>query len=189
MNRFTFILVRRKWIAGVLASLVAMVLCWAMWGNWPDPERQPVPWSPDLIVILGGGDRARVREGLLLARQYDRAPVIVTGDGSTIIREMQALGFPPERLIHEASATSTLENAQYCKNLIATRQHATVLLITNWFHAPRALAVFKQTLPECAWAVSFESKPAPPTKWDLASQRRERFAAIYYLLRHGIWSW
>lgn len=34
----------------------ALLLAWIFVAPWPDPEHRPIPWVPDAIVVLGGGE-------------------------------------------------------------------------------------------------------------------------------------
>ena len=54
---------------------------WILFGSWPSPQREEIPWEPDAIVVLWGGDQSRAREAIRLAANYPEAPVLVSGDG------------------------------------------------------------------------------------------------------------
>jgi uncharacterized SAM-binding protein YcdF (DUF218 family) len=128
-------------------------------------------------VILGGGDDDRIRQGKLLADRYPDVPLIVTGDGGSIVQGLLDAGLQPARITHELAAESTYDNATLTDPLLERLHARRVLLVTNWFHVPRALAVFRHVQPGREFAGSFEQKPEPLTRWDRGAQRRERVAA------------
>lgn len=179
---------RRRIVAA--SGVVCVFVIWCVFfSSWPDPGQAVIPWKPDAILIVGGGDAARVRQGMLLAARYPNASVIVTGDGQSIVRGLLEAGLSESRMIHEQDAESTKENATLTKPILDRLGAEHVVLVSNWFHVPRVLAVFRKFQPAREFAASFEQKPVPLTSWDRGSQRRERFAAVLYLLRYGVWSW
>jgi uncharacterized SAM-binding protein YcdF (DUF218 family) len=63
-----------------------------------------------------------------------------------------------------------------------------VVLVTNDFHAPRSRAVFRKVYPDRRIVVACEPSAPPYNHWQQAFRRRERMAALYYVLRYGVWS-
>lgn len=179
---------RKKTLASglVLLGLGAVAGGWMLWSDWPDPPRRPVPWEPDAIVVLGGGDLARARRAARLAAAFPEAPVLVTGDGGQLEDGLRALGVTEDRFVIEGEATSTWENADLSAPLLEELGAKRVVLVTNWFHVPRSEAVFRKRLPKIEFESAFERAPSPMTRWDRGCQRRERIAAIWYWLRYGV---
>jgi uncharacterized SAM-binding protein YcdF (DUF218 family) len=165
-----------------LVVILAGVGVWIASGDWPNPELKPLPWEPEAIVVLGGGNEDRTTEAWRLAQEYPAAPVIVTGDGGRIVRALQERGLPRERLRHETTAKSTMENAERVRPLLEKEGVTRAVLVTNWFHGPRALLSFRRRNPGMEFAVSFHPRREPLTPWDRACQRRERLAWPVYLL-------
>ena len=163
------------------------LIAWVMFGTWPDPAPMRLFHDADAIVILGGGDAARWRQGLVLAAAYPEAPLIVTGDQGVILAELLAHGIPAQRIRHETAATSTVENARLTRPVLDQLGARRVILVTNWFHAPRSLSLFRKYQPDREFVVSFEAKPASLSPWEKAWLRHERLAAIHHLLVHGVW--
>ena len=182
---------RSTWLpTALILSLVTVIsfLGWLLAGEWPDPKTGELFHSPDAIVVLGGGDEARIRQAANLAASYPELPLIVTGDGGSIVSGLLEQGIPRGRIIHEQAAKTTVENAIFTEPLLAQLHARRVILVTNWFHAPRSLKTFEKYQPLRDFVVSFEPKPEPLTKWNRDTQLRERLAMIYNLFRHGIWS-
>lgn len=189
LDRFSAMWQRNKRILSLAATGLCIILAlvsWIQWGNWPDPEREAISWTPEAIVVLGGGNEARSREAMRWHRRFPEVPVIVTGDGGTIRGELLDAGLPGALLYHENAATSTEENARFTGPLLSEIGANHVVLVSNWFHIPRSLAAFRQRQPQRTFAAAFEPKPNPLTKWDRASQWRERVASLWYFLRYGI---
>ncbi len=161
---------------------------WILFGSWPSPKRSTIPWTPDAIVVLGGGDQVRVRETTRLAAQFPDAPVIVTGDGGEIERGLRENQLTEPRLLIEPDAESTWENAKLSAPFFSDRSFDQVVLVTNWFHVPRAEAVFRKQYPGVEFVTAWEPAPEPLTPWDRNSHRRERLAAVWYLMRYRVWS-
>lgn len=110
-------------LTGALVLLVlvlfALVGSWVRWGSWPDPEPEPLPWAPDAVVVLGGGNKGRSRQAARLARQFPEVPLMVTGDGGLLYRALLEEEIDPARITHETQASSTLENARFTRSWLA----------------------------------------------------------------------
>jgi uncharacterized SAM-binding protein YcdF (DUF218 family) len=179
-------LIIRLLIVGI--SVFMALGWWIGWGSWPNDDPKVIPWTPDAIVVLGGGNEERPREALRLHNDYPEIPILITGDGGTIHQALLDAKLPSEALIHETAATSTVENAEFTAPLLSDLGVERVVLVTNGFHAPRALAVFRRYQPHREFAASFEPPPERETPWYTYCRRRERMAALLYVFTHGIWS-
>ena len=170
-----------------LAACLLALVSWVLWGGWPEPVYGEAPWQPDAILVLGGGNGARPHHALRLAAEYPQAAVVVTGDSGLIVSALLAGGLAGERIAHEKKATSTDENARFTRGILARGGHQHVLLVTNWFHVPRAMALFARHQPERRFHPVHDPKPARLDAWHRYASRRERLAALHHLVRHGIW--
>jgi uncharacterized SAM-binding protein YcdF (DUF218 family) len=171
-------------LVGCLGALA--IGAWVLWGGWPAAVAEPLPWRPEAIVVLGGGEDARWTEALRLHHEFPEVPVIVTGDDGVIFAWLLKMKVPADRLIHEELATSTLQNATHTAPLLDAVSAKNVVLVTEWFHAPRARAVFAKIQPDRQFAISFQPRPATFSPHDIFTQRRERAAALIYLLLHRV---
>ena len=180
---------KRRYVLPLLGTtlvVVASLASWIQWSSWPDPKQESLFANPDAIVILGGGDFKRWQHGFELTKAEPQLPLIVTGDGNYIVEYLAGQEIPPERILHEERATSTVENAKFTAPMLDRIKAQRVILVTNWFHAQRALKVFQKYQPGREFTVSFAPKPEPLSKWDRYAQRRERMAVIHNLLVHGV---
>lgn len=172
----------------VIASLIliASASVWFACGSFPSPRKLALSFEPDAIVVLGGGDGARGREAHRLHLAHPKAALIVTGDGNEIFDSLVNKGVPPEGILHETKATSTWENAILTQPLLDRLHASRIVIVTDWFHVPRALAVFRKAQPDKTFLASFEPKPGNPSACEISHARRERIATLFYTLRYGI---
>ena len=174
--------------AFILCLLGTSLFWWIGWGSWPNSEPKPLPWQPDVILVLGGGNEERPREAMRLSREYPNVPIVVTGDNGLMLAPLLKAGISKSKIHHEQAATSTVENAQFTGPMLEKLDAHRVVLVTNWFHASRSLAVFQRYQPQREFAVAFEPKPEKMNNWHRYATRRERIAALVYLVRDRIWS-
>jgi uncharacterized SAM-binding protein YcdF (DUF218 family) len=177
-----------RWSLNVFIALGVLLGSWILWGDWPNPKAGPIPWTPEAIVVLGGGDSGRLKRAAELAARYPRAKVIVTGERQDVLPVLAGSGLGPDRLQIEESATSTFENARFTKPLLEAAGVRRAVLVTDWYHAPRTFASFRKVQPGVHWWVDFIPAEKPLAPEARAIQRRERAAAVYYIFRHGIWA-
>ncbi len=121
----------------------------------------------DVLVLLGGmvtpsgatpeqvswGDNIdRLTISFELLRSGRARNVIVTGgvfregmptEAEYLARQLEAWGIEKERIIVEAKALNTRENATYSKTIIDARGFQSVLLVTSAFHMTRSIASFQ----------------------------------------------
>ena len=131
------------------------------------------PPEPKGIIILGGAENRlvgsarkaptlneageRLLEGAILAHRFPDAKVAFSGGDAGILYKSDSeadgaaailtkLGVTPDRLILEANARDTYENAVYLKKEL-TEDGDSVgrwLLITSAYHIPRSMGAFRQ---------------------------------------------
>ncbi|MCZ8382285.1 YdcF family protein [Mycobacterium sp. CPCC 205372] len=126
----------------------------------PVAQAQPAAATKDFrkpaIVILGYGLnpdgsmrtilRRRVLTGLTVAQFFPQSPVIVTGgnprNGVTEAAQMRqmltTLGLPPNRIIVEDRANSTVQNARFSVPLAKNAGATGIILVTSSTHQDRA---------------------------------------------------
>jgi uncharacterized SAM-binding protein YcdF (DUF218 family) len=84
--------------------------------------------------------------GLAVAQFFPQSAIIVTGgnpqNGKTEAEQMrnmlQLLGFPPDRIIVEDKASSTVQNAQFSVPLAKQAGTSGIILVTSTTHQGRA---------------------------------------------------
>jgi uncharacterized SAM-binding protein YcdF (DUF218 family) len=174
---------------GTLCILFVSVIlaAWIYLAPWPSPETEAIIRAPDVIVVLGGGDLARVREAIRLASDFSNVPILVTGDGGYLESHIRGEGVPDSRILLEKEASSTWENASFSGPFFQKMNAHRIAVITNWYHVVRARAVFEKQFPELDFVFVFEPRVHPENSWERPAVRREKFAAVFYAIRYGVW--
>lgn len=181
---------KRKLSLALITCLIAAALLalWVLYAPCPEPVSRPLSWRPEVVLVLGGGDEARAREAIRLAEAFPEVPVLVSGDGGHMEILLRASKVTKNRLLIEPDATSTWENAVLSEPFLEQLHATRAVIVTNWFHAPRAEAVFATAIPWLEFEMSFEPAPQPLPPWDIGCHRREKLAALWYAVRYGVWS-
>ncbi len=137
--------------------------------EWRNPPLRDRPADAGAIVVLGGGldpaDAVRPKTELgshtlfrclraaELYRQGTPCPVICCGGtiAGTTVSESGAMadflatqGVATADLVTEDGSSSTYENAIGAARILGERRISKVLLVTDGFHLPRALACFRR---------------------------------------------
>lgn len=145
----------------------------------------PTLGSVDGIVVLGGA-KERMVEGLTLANRHRQAVLVFTGGAGSLQSVLTTVppealeaerffrdhGMDMDRVILEGASRNTAENARYTLMLAKPEADETWVLVTSAFHMTRALRSFRAIdWPGelVAWPVDQRSGPPRPG-WDLADQ-------------------
>lgn len=136
--------------------------------EWQTPRSGPPPYNAQAIVVLSGGliaadppeppavaNQATYVRCLHAAWLYQHGaplPVVVTGgdtsQGLNLAEAMAALlrrnGVPAADIWKERGAESTYENARFVARLLAPRGIRRILLVTEAYHMPRSVRVFRR---------------------------------------------
>ncbi|MEM6620224.1 MAG: YdcF family protein [Pseudomonadota bacterium] len=153
-----------------------------------------------MIVVLGGGmdpdgrlhrsSTTRVDAGVALWRagvadrlHFSGGARDLVSAGERMAARARAAGVPVNAITTERQSQSTLQNALFSR---PTLRDASIILVTEKFHLPRAWASFQAMgLRPVAWAA------APPARATLASRTRvtlrESLAVWFNLGRWGLW--
>lgn len=168
---------------------------------------QPDVSNPAGIIILGGGEDARVMSvtglpevndaadrffaGLALARVHPEARLIFTGGSGSLLGQsysgadvaqklFENAGVPSERILLEANSRNTAENAALTFDLLDNPLEGPWLLVTSAFHMPRAVGSFCQAGWQnvVPFPVDFRGIGSGELRWDLAERLRTFNIAI-----------
>jgi len=151
----------------------------------------------DAIVVLGTRVLAGGRPSPALARRIDHAIrlyhqgfaehlLLSGGLGAEPPAEaevMRALavdaGVPAARIVLETGSTSTFENALMSAALLHERRWSRVLVVSDGYHLPRALLVFRRL------GLDARGDPVPEGRGDKAARLRTAMR----LREAGAWPW
>lgn len=109
--------------------------------------------NPDEGIVVLTGDRNRIRPALELLVQRGSQFLVISGigKGATLTdlinaQTASAIDLKPiwEKIILEAQATSTIENAIECSKILRTKKVTRVILVTSDYHMSRSLALFQR---------------------------------------------
>ena len=155
IRRLFFRLVKVFLLVSALLALVAVTA-------WFYPEKflcvDSGPVSADVIVVLGGGVHERPLRAAELFRQHAAPRILVSGAGDDWINRDLLLkqGVPRGVIQMEDDSTTTRENAMFTIKLLRAQHVRSVILVTTWYHARRALKTFEHFAPE----IKFYSRPS-----------------------------
>lgn len=155
-------------MVGTLLPMSSFLL-WPLEERFSPPSE--LPKSITGIIVLGGPEKAGVTatrgqpslseggERLItfvgLARRYPEAQLIFAGGSGSLTSQeyksndtarmlFELLGLNTERVLYDAKARNTYENAVNSFELIGRKPEGNWILITSAFHMPRAVGIFRK---------------------------------------------
>jgi uncharacterized SAM-binding protein YcdF (DUF218 family) len=153
--------------------------------RWPPLPAAGPP--PEGILVFGGGldgtgpgaplsasSRERLLTALAAARRWPEATLVFSGGpgrpgrpgvGQRMAEEAAALGLPPGRLVVEAQARTTRDNARFGAAEARDRGWSRVALVTSAVHLARSRASLAR---EGFLAVPAAASLGDPGRWDAA---------------------
>jgi len=151
------------------------------------------PAAADVIVVLGGGaHEQRAERAAELFRQRAAPRILISGAGDDEINRLILLqnGVPAGAIEVEGDSTTTRENAEFTLKRLRAEKVRSVILVTSWYHARRALKTFEHYAP----GLKFYSRPSygafDRADWPRhGSGRRMRLEFLKlpgYWLRYGV---
>ncbi|MGC8476916.1 MAG: YdcF family protein [Acetobacteraceae bacterium] len=139
-------------IRRIVVALAALWLAGFAWFLFliasPAPDR---PRAQGIVVLTGGA--RRVRMGLRLLRDGDARRLLVSGIGGGAGLEAlgRRAGFDPmplaPRITLGRGAASTFGNAREAAAWVRIEQLRSVIVVTAFYHMPRALLEFHRAMP------------------------------------------
>jgi len=106
------------------------------------------PELADVIIVLGGG-KERIGEGVRFYRQGYAPKIILSGDASHWM-ENQALssGVPATDIIPERKSRTTFENAIYSVQIMEDQDFRSAIVVTSAYHTRRSRIIFSRFLKD-----------------------------------------
>ncbi len=129
-------------------------------------DKAAVPQKNDVVLVFSN-DPVRVPTGIRLAAKSKAAYLMVTDKGLTDFRtEIQQYGRPGgAKIILEGQAETTDQNARFTSEIIKKLPVQNVVLVTSWFHMPRALFLTRLYLLSTSIKVYPFPADDPPKGW------------------------
>ena len=176
----------------LMSALLALVAVAA----WFYPEKflcvDSGPVSADVLVVLGGGAHERPVRAAELFQQHAAPRILLTGAGDDVINLSILLkdGVPRGSIERESDSLTTRENAIFSIKRLRAQHVRSVILVTTWYHARRALKTFEHFAPE----IKFYSRPSYyafdradwPKPGNFKRMRLEFLKLPGYWLRYGV---
>jgi uncharacterized SAM-binding protein YcdF (DUF218 family) len=150
------------------------------------------PVRGDVLVVLGGGLHERPVRAAQLFQQGVAPRVIISGAGDDGINRQLLLqnGVPARDIEVENKSMTTRENALFTIERLQTEKVRTVVLVTSWYHARRALKTFEHYAPDIQFYVRpsyFAFDREDWAKHGNARRMRMEFLKLPgYWIRHGV---
>ncbi len=114
-------------------------------------EIPPPPHVDAIVVLTGGPDRVEVALRLLASGEADRLLVSGAGEKTDFADLARFAGIDPAPLEQQVtlghSAHSTRGNALETASWARDQRVSTLLVVTSWFHLPRALVELRRVMP------------------------------------------
>ncbi|MCW8444405.1 YdcF family protein [Fluoribacter gormanii] len=159
----------------------------------------------DVILVLGAKAYrhnsynlclvARVKHAVDLYRANFAPKLLFSGgtdteDGANEARTMKkialSLGVPKEDILLESASTSTYENLLFSKKLLQEKQLQSIILVTEPFHAPRAILVAQKLGLEVFSSPAVQSACWTKNKYLSRYFLKEPLAIIFYKMRNRL---
>jgi len=141
----------KVWFVLMGVGVVAAALSGPLLIAWDRPE--PV----DVIVVIGGDHKPERVWWAVDLYKRGFAPVIIISGGTTVFegdewlteaemmrRYARIWGVPDEAIILEETSSSTVENAQFCREICARRGYRSILLVASPYQSRRARRTFRE---------------------------------------------
>ncbi len=168
---------RQGFAAGLLRRtavvLFVLVLAWGagfvcFLARILTPTAEPVP-AEGIVVLTGGSGRLEEAFRLLLGGAAPRLLVSGVAPGTGLEDLARLSGVPEARLdgrvVLGHSAATTAGNAREAASWAHELDLTSLILVTSFYHMPRALRDFRRTLPGVRLEPVSVPPPNPPPEW------------------------
>jgi uncharacterized SAM-binding protein YcdF (DUF218 family) len=168
----------------IILALAMEVVFWAMGGLLIVAD--PIQPSDAIVALSGGEDRIN-EAARLYEEKYGRVVILTeTGEylpewnvnySTLLIAEAVRLGIPSGAIVlTEGSATSTLDEARQVRDLMASRNLQSCIVVTDPFHTFRTRLIFREVFKESGMSVAVQPVQGhwyQSRSWWLTSQGRK----------------
>jgi uncharacterized SAM-binding protein YcdF (DUF218 family) len=146
---------RRNWRRRLTAVAAAVAAAWVTGFGWflylGVRDITPPPHADAIVVLTGGPERVDVALRLLSTGAADRLLVSGAGEKTDLADLARLSGLDPAPLEQQItlghSARTTRGNALETASWAQTGQVRSLLVVTAWFHMPRALVELRRAMP------------------------------------------
>jgi uncharacterized SAM-binding protein YcdF (DUF218 family) len=147
---------RRQWLRPLFAGFAVVGTVWLMGFGWflylAAGDMPPPPHVDAIVVLTGGPERVDVALRLLSSGAADRLLVSGAGEKTDLADLAHLAGLDPAPLEQQITlghaARTTRGNALETASWARAGQIRTLLVVTTWFHMPRALVELRRAMPD-----------------------------------------
>jgi uncharacterized SAM-binding protein YcdF (DUF218 family) len=148
--------IKSRYLIRSLATFTAAgAVAWLLGFGWflylVTREAPPAPHVDAIVVLTGGPDRVDVALRLLLSGAADRLLVSGAGEKTDLSALAHLASIDPAPLESQITlghaARSTHGNALETASWAREQGVATLVVVTSWFHMPRALVEMRRAMP------------------------------------------
>jgi uncharacterized SAM-binding protein YcdF (DUF218 family) len=141
-----------RWLIALATGAAAS---WLLGFGWflylATREVPPAPRVDAIVVLTGGPDRVENALRLLAGAAADRLLISGVGEKTDLADLAYLAGIDPapleQQITLDHSARSTRGNALETASWAQEQGVESLLLVTSWFHMPRALIEFRRSMP------------------------------------------
>jgi uncharacterized SAM-binding protein YcdF (DUF218 family) len=145
----------RTWLRRVSAMATAVAAAWITGFGWflylGARDIAPPPHADAIVVLTGGPERVDVALRLLSTGAADRLLVSGAGEKTDVSDLAHLSGMDPAPLEQQITvghaARTTRGNALETASWARAEKVRTLLVVTTWFHMPRALVEMRRAMP------------------------------------------
>ncbi len=142
----------------LIAAAVAVAVCWLGGFGWflysASHDNASSATADAIVVLTGGPDRVETGFRLLVEGAAQRLLISGAGDKTDLADLAHLGGIDPLALERHITlghaAHSTRGNALETASWVRDQRVGTLLVVTSWFHMPRALVELRRAMPEVA---------------------------------------
>jgi uncharacterized SAM-binding protein YcdF (DUF218 family) len=146
---------RRGWLRRLTAMAAAVAAAWLAGFGWflylGSRDIAPPPHVDAIVVLTGGPERVDVALRLLSAGAANRLLVSGAGEKTDVSDLAHLSGLDPAPLSQKITlghaARTTRGNALETASWAQAEKVRTLLVVTTWFHMPRALVELRRAMP------------------------------------------
>lgn len=145
----------RAWLRRLTVVAASIAAAWVTGFGWflylGARDIAPPPHADAIVVLTGGPERVDVALRLLSSGAADRLLISGAGEKTDLADLAHLSGLDPAPLAQQItlghSARTTRGNALETASWVQAARVRTLLVVTTWFHMPRALVELRRAMP------------------------------------------
>jgi DUF218 domain len=156
----------RSWGTALAALAAGLLLCQGAWFDYVFSRPRP-PLRADMLAVYGGM-QAREDAAWVVEREGQFRYLVFSDSSAQEVAAMRRQHRAPRsaRILLEPNARTTAQNARYVAQVLRDHGCRSVLVISSWWHLPRALFLTHLALLGSGVDIAgLASESPPPRIW------------------------